>query len=230
MIRFSVRHVKRAAKLLLIVILLVSAQKQCRADFVFAFNTSGTNQDFLVGAGAIVNVPVYLVQTDGENRLSSIGLFSSGASVSYSYGSGAPQSATVNSATLAAHWNDPVSNLIDYQTNRVVMEGLVDDYAFPALATSNAVLLGTVHFQAGELGNVTNLQLSLAGVTPLANSLVNLVEVTPITFRIGTIAAVPEPNSLCLIAAVGTLGLFRRSRRKPPNGRLRLGRDSAHFL
>lgn len=215
MIRFSIRHVKRAAKLLLIVILLVIAQMQCRADFVFAFNTSGTNQDFLVGAGAIVNVPIYLVKTDGENRLSSIGLFSSGASVSYSFGSGAPQSATVNSATLAAHWNDPVSNLIDYQTNRVVLEGLVDDYAFPALATSNAVLLGTVQFQAGEFGNVTNLQLSLNSVTPLANTLVNLAEVTPISFRLGTITAVPEPSSLYLIALASLLRVYgRRSRVK----------------
>ena len=204
-------------KILLVAMLLIGIQQQSRADFVFAFNTSGTNQDFLVGAGSIVNVPVYLVQTDGENRLSNIGLFSAGASVDYVYGSGAPVSATVNSATLATHWNDPLLNLVDYQPGRVVLEGVVDDIALPALTVTNAVLLGTIQFQAGELGNVTSLQLSLSGVTPFANNLVDAAEVTPITFRLGTITAVPEPTSLCLIVVAASWGLFsRRLRTKQP--------------
>ena len=203
-------------KILLVAMLLIGIQQQSRADFVFAFNTSGTNQDFLVGAGSIVNVPVYLVQTDGENRLSSIGLFSAGASVTYSYGSGAPTSASFNSATLAAHWNDLPYNLVAHQSNRVVLEGIIQGAAtpeelLPVYASSNSILLGTIEFQAGELGNVTNLQLSLAGVTPAWNNLAALNSaVTPITFRLGTIAAVPEPNSLCLIALASLMGVFSR--------------------
>ena len=208
--RISVKTMQRAAKLLLVVMLLVGVQQQSQAGFVFSFNTSGTDQDFLVSGGAIVNIPVYLVQTDGENRLSSIGLYSAGVSVDYAYDSGAPVSATVNSATLATHWNDPLLNLVDYQPGRVVLEGVVDDIALPALTVTNAVLLGTIQFQAGELGNVTSLQLSLSGVTPFANNLVDAAEVTPITFRLGTISAVPEPTSLCLIVVAASWGLFRR--------------------
>ncbi len=210
MIRYSMRSVQRVAKILLVVMLLVGLQQQCRAGFVYSFNTSGTDQDFLVGAGAMVQVPVYLVQTDGETRLSSIGLFSAGASVDYVYSSGAPISATVNSANLATHWNDPFLSLVSNQPGRVILEGGVDDIALPALSVANAILLGTIQFQAGELGNVTNLQLSLNGVTPFANNLVNAAEVTPITFRMGTISAVPEPTSLCLIAVASVLVILRR--------------------
>ncbi len=196
----------------LVTLFAMTTTSCCQAGFFFAFNTSGTNQDFFAAPGSLVAVPVYLVQTDGEDRLSSIGLYSAGVSVTLSHGSGPLGDAIGDSAILGTHWDPIPFSKLEVLPNRVVIEGIVPDFV-PAPVGSNAVHLGTIQFQAGVLGNVTNLAMSFDRVTPFANTLMDTTEVTPITLRSGSITAVPEPTSFCMLSAsILVAGLLRRQR------------------
>jgi hypothetical protein len=199
---------------LLSLFLSLASQQTSEAGYVFSFNTFGTDQAFTVVEGSSIDVPIYLVQTDGENRLSTIGLYSSGASVTIGYDSGAIGNSFASQPTLAGHWTDLLSNRAEILVDQVVLEGLIDDPAFPVFATSNSILLGTIEFQSGVSGNLTSLELSLDNVTPMANLFVDANEVGPISFRKGTISAVPEPSSFLLVAAPIAMGMYYRVKTK----------------
>jgi hypothetical protein len=139
--------------------------------------------------------------------------------VAVDYDSGAIGNSFASEATFAGHWTG-LTNWKDIRADQVILEGLVENANYPVYDTSNAILLGTIQFQAGTLGNVTNLDLSLNNVTPFANLLAEYdewgfpIEVSPISFRSGTISAVPEPSSLVLIALPIAAGFCRKLKTK----------------
>ncbi len=201
-------------------LILVMCSSRSHAELVYAFNTTGTNQSFTVNSGGTVDIPIYLIQMGTENRLNTVGMFAMGATMNYAQQSGPAGIATVSGALLATHWDLNTSAIV-VAGQTVVMEGLVSNPAFPALATNNAILLGTMTFDAGAVGNVTSLSLSLANNSAFANLFVDINETFPVndlifrTASIQTIVAVPEPSSLLLVGTLGViLGFSRRKTRQ----------------
>lgn len=202
-------------------LMLVMFSSKSHAELIFAFNTAGTNEltPRTVNAGGTIDIPIYLIQTGAEDRLNTIGMFSMGVTMGYTQQSGPAGVATPSNGSLAAHWTDIGSNFIQVNLlgQTVVMEGLVNNPLSPVTATSNAILLGTMTFDAGTVDNVTSLSLSLAGNSLLINQFVDPLETFPdevdLIFRtasIQTIVAVPEPSSLLLVGTLGVMLGFRR--------------------
>lgn len=207
---------------MLMLLLLLSHQRSLQAELVFAFNSSGVDETTprQVVEGGTIDIPIYLVQTNLENRLSSIGLFSSGVTLTYLQNSGPGGLAKPMTGTLAPHWTGE-GNFTnhDLEAATFVMEGLINDPSSPVLATNNAILLGNVTFSAGTLGNLTSLSLSLNSNTPFSNLFVDIDETFPdndLVFRsasLATVTAVPEPSSLVvgvLAVACGAVKFRRR--------------------
>jgi len=192
-----------------------------QADFVMSLTQDGSVGAFTVQSGGASSIPIFLLQTNGENRLRTQGLFSSGATLAYSAGGGNSGNASIRSVALAPHWTNTSLNYTGFDNSVgnqfAVLEGLITRPAQPPVTpgiNTQSVLLGSVTFSAGSVGNVTNLNLSLDQNVSKINLLFNNStgdEVTPITFVGGslqTISAVPEPSSMVL-AAIG-FGYFVR--------------------
>lgn len=186
---------------------------------VVAFNPLGVNQDFQIQVGDTIDIPVYLVQSAPTTTLTDVGMVSSGITVSYSTATTGPS--IPQSASLAAHWDDSgplgLNRVeVDVISQTIVLEGAVVDLFSPV--KSLAIQLGTLTFQSGDEGNVTNLSLSLTNAnTPLINLLgdiPSLSELVPDEFRSGTITTVPipEPSSMALVALGAFLAVRSRSR------------------
>lgn len=192
-----------------------------KADLILSFTASGDAGVFDVEVGSSVSIPVYIVQTQGETRLSTLGLFSAGATINYSYSSGAEALSTPESVSLASHWTDTLANFtkIDLETKQVTLEGLVQGVtAVKPVAGGNSILIGEISVTAGALGNVTQLTTSLDNNLPGINLLLTPpagVVIAPSfsNARVNTIAAVPEPSSGLLL--VWSASLFALRRRRP---------------
>jgi hypothetical protein len=204
---------------------LFSVVSPSSAGFILAFTSTGEVGNFEVEHGSTIAIPVYLVQTGGEQRLSTVGLFSAGATVEYQTNSGPVGSAIPISIELNPLWTDSVANLkrIELDNNRVILEGVVLglDPVSPPI-NSNAVQIGEVYFAAGAVNNLTSLNVSLDGNLEGINLLIAPATTgTPIlpTFvggSIFTITAVPEPTSLLLVGtATGLIFCTRLRTRRP---------------
>lgn len=195
-----------------------------KAGFVLALTSTGEFGNFQVSSGSSVVIPVYLVQTAGEDRLSTVGLFSSGATVEYETASGPGPHAAPISATIDSVWTDTIANFagIDSANKQVILEGFVFGTS-PVKASlgSNSIRIGEIQFAAGGESNVTVLNISFAGNLPGINLLIDPFPAgTPLspTFvggTISTVSAVPEPTSLTLAGLVGgAIGLSQWRRRR----------------
>ena len=198
-----------------------------KANVIISFTPDGSLATFQVTVGDMIGVPIYL---SGDSRLSTQGLFSAGATVVYSYESGAGDSTTGNAsiagAELAPHWSGSnyveISNapLDQYAFIEGVLNVPVTSPVIPAVDTS-FVLLGTVLFQSGVEGNVTQLSLSNDLNSAFVNLLYNTELGDPLDGQISfiggkvlTITATPEPTSLIAGVVVCGFGLRAFKRRK----------------
>ena len=195
-------------------------------DFVLSLTPDGSVGAFDVEEGQTTEIFLYLVQTNGnDSRLSTIGLYSAGGTISYESG-GEPIR-----AQLASHWvnSNPILNFVDIdQVNRsIVLEGVND--LTGVFASQPFVVIGSVTFNSGTVGSMLKLSTSLSGNTVLINLLndpnpssdPNLD--TPTQFAGGTlttITAVPEPSSLVL-GSIAVVSLLCRANRKRLTGKIK---------
>jgi hypothetical protein len=193
------------------------------AGFVLALTETGSPGSFQVEAGSTIIVPVYIVQTDGENRLATLGLFSAGVTANFDQLSGPSGLAIPQTATLASHWTDTIGNFtkIDLNARQITLEGLVTGTSsVKTSGNSNAIRIGEISFAAGNVDNVTSLRLSLVDNLPNINLLLTPPRGTPIDTSfvggtINTITAVPEPSTLILVGlAASSMGAAAWRKRK----------------
>ena len=220
MLSFSLHNhapVRLSAMLLVMTLLSLPCQRSM-AGFVLSTTIDGSVGTFQVVTGEqSIDIPVYLVQTNLEDRLNIVGLFAAGASVQIQPGGG---NATYlpGSAQVSAHW--AAAPIAEFQTNSVLLQGLMEDT--PLFATNNAIQIGSFRVVGGDAGTTTALTISLQGLVSdpiLLDDFTAIMEgaddpnrITFANATIQNITAVPEPSSiaLCLVA----LGLFLPCRRK----------------
>lgn len=218
MVRISIR-------ILLLSLTWFSMFASAEANVIISFTPDGSLGTFQVTVGDMIGVPIYLT---GDSRLSTQGLYSAGATVNYGYESGVGDISTGNAsivqAELAAHWTGPVFVEIDNDPGQqyAVLEGVVDgpeiSPVMPAASTSY-ILLGTVLFQSGLEGNITQLSLSNIRNLDFVNLLYNTElgdpldgQITYVGGNVLTITATPEPTSL--LAGVVACGFGLRAWRR----------------
>lgn len=213
-------------------VLIFASQNRCRADVIISFNETGATTAFTVLQGESISVPVFMTADVGEVRLSTQGLYSAGTTVRYFYGSGTGDAdsgnASISSVALDPKWTDLGSNYTEIDNSQgnqyAILEGVVDGPPIvPVVPTigTNYIKIGTVTFQSGVDGNVTELSLSTDLNVAFINLLYNPTTGDPLDGHINfagatlaTITAVPEPSSLiCLgLAFSSFLGVrFRRN-------------------
>ena len=197
------------------------------ALFKMALTQDGSIGNFSVLEGSSIEIPIYLIQSEGENRLATQGLFSAGSSLGYSYGGGSPGNASILSVGLNPIWTNVALNYTAFDNSVgnqfAVLEGLItlpgQTPVTPIIGT-DYVLIGSVVFASGVGGNVTDLNLSLDQNSLSINLLFDQSEgtaVEPISFSGGELrtinAAIPEPSSLFIATALGLGALVTRMNR-----------------
>jgi len=197
------------------------------ALFKMALTQDGSVGKFSVLEGSAIEIPIYLIQSDGENRLTTQGLFSAGSTLTYLYGGGSAGNASIQSVGLDPIWTNAALNFTTFD-NSVgnqfgVLEGLItlpgQTPVTPSVGT-DYVLIGSVVFASGVDGNVTDLNLSLDQNSLFINLLFDQsvgIAVEPISFSGGELrtinAAIPEPSSLFIVTALGLGALVTRMNR-----------------
>lgn len=200
-----------------------------KANVIISFTPDGSLGTFQVTVGDMIGVPIYL---SGDSRLSTQGLYSAGATVQYGYESGVGDSTTGNAsivgAELAPHWTNTGLNYVEISNapadQFAIIEGVVNGPEIspttPAANTSY-ILLGTVLFQSGLEGNVTQLSLSndrnLAFINLLYDTNIGVPldgQISYVGGKILTVTATPEPTSLIAGVVAAGFGLRALKRRK----------------
>lgn len=86
-----------------LVCLLSWTCQNASAGFMLSMSLNGTTPTITVKAGEqSADIPVYLLETGGETRLTTVGLFAAGATVTFQNGAGLTQF-QANSARLLPH-------------------------------------------------------------------------------------------------------------------------------
>lgn len=207
LVRFQLKWILLAAGVIL-------SSLSCRADMYISFTNDATATSFVVFEGSTIEIPLFLVASSGDNRLASLGVYSSGATVEFGYGSGAGSlnsgNATIEAVALESHWDSSLNYLeIDNLQKYAILEGLVSGPSVtPVFPTSgsNFVKIGRVTLHSGVVGNVTQLSLSdsrnFENINLLYDSNLGVSLQGQITFvnaTLATIQAVPEPSSLLTV-------------------------------
>ncbi len=116
----------RLSLMLAIITLLSLLCQRSMAGLVLATTTDGSEGVFhVVAAEQSVDIPVFLVQTNGEVRLNNVGLFAAGATVQIESG---PGKATFASARISSHWEDTFTSNAGFHvaSNSVRLQGLME--------------------------------------------------------------------------------------------------------
>lgn len=200
-------------------LLFLVDMQSVRGGFVLSMSQDGSNPTFQVRTGEqSINIPVYLIQTQGENRLSSTGLFAGGATITFQTGGG--KATYVNgSGQYSSHWVDTVASSATFLSPDLRIQGLVTTTPVRAAAGTNFIQIGSFRVTGGDPGSITTLSLSLQGLVGDPILLDDLTAILPnapspsnrVIFGTTTISAVPEPSSILLIGStIGCVWALRR--------------------
>ena len=188
------------------------ARAQTFGNFQFA-DTAGAPLSALTIAnpGGTADVRVYLVETDGQNTLNTIGLFSADVRVRYDNPAGVANVLSVNDIMrnpqfdqqLGTSRTDTFAILNEQTTSLAGVQSPAND--------PNRVYLGTFHFTGQNLGTVT-----VTADSPVATGGTLLNNGTDLSNRItaGTLSltVIPEPGWLLLgLVAAGLAARRRRA-------------------
>jgi hypothetical protein len=190
-------------------LICVGTAAPAQADYVFQLtDAEGVEQNhFVIGSiGRMIDVNVYLRQSDPDALLTEEGLYSAGVRLTY----GSPGIAEVLSVDNTAPnlaFDDPIALLKEVGSNYIALDMAVSDIfspVFPQSSTPDRIWLGTFTFTGLSLGSV---QITAMDNPDMDNTLTGLS--TVLDSRIGsaqaTISTVPEPSGLILLAGVALL-------------------------
>lgn len=209
-----IQLVRLQSKLILLAAGIILSSQSCRADMFISFTIDATATSFTVFEGSTIEIPLFLVASGDDSRLTTLGVYSSGATVEFGYGSGAGSissgNASIEAVTLESHWDSSLNYLeFDNLQKYAILEGLVSGPSVtPIFPTSgdNFVKIGSITFHSGMVGNVTQLSLSdslnFENINLLYDSNLGVSLQGQITFvnaTLATIQAVPEPSSLLTV-------------------------------
>ena len=217
---WSLRNVRKKTSLFIVAAIVGSltfflgeGSHRAHAGFLLSMSLDGGPSAFTVMSGQqSADIPVYLLQTGGENRLNTIGLFAAGATLTFDIGAGNVQYQS-NSGRLAPHWDDLVASKVNFDavSASLQLQGLTNTFVRAAVG-SNAVQIGTFRVIGGTVGTTTNVGISLQGLVsdPILLNDANLTKILPnatnpadrLSFGSGTITSVPEPTSLWMTGVV----------------------------
>lgn len=210
------------------------------ADFMLGLSADGSNPNFTVVAGEqSADIPVFLIQINGETRLSSVGLFSAGATISIQSGAGLSLYQP-SSASIQPHWTDALNSTATFNSGSVLFQGVVTTNSVKAPVGSNAVQIGSFRVIGGDASTFTPLSISLSGL-PVSDPIIlddaNFTAILPtaaagdrLSFGSGTIqsiTAVPEPSTVLMLGAASLVLASKRFRRRTETVELLRTRDTA---
>ena len=198
-----------------------------RAEMMISFDPNGppaggSPQEFFVGVGEQVLVPLFVFTPDNDLVTTDVGLISAGVRVSYVVSGTNASVNNISDIVLASQWdwaefnatyNDPANGIVE-------MLGTVG-VSTPAVK-GTAILIGTIAFTGNAAGDVTDLRTGdISIVYPLGEDAIvdnNFNGWDAEVFANGTMAritTVPEPSSILLaLSGLGLLGLVVVTKRR----------------
>lgn len=219
---FDWRQLRTLGIALLLPLFLASSAK---ADMILGFSLDGQTQQFSVNTAQAINVPIYLIQSAGESRLTEFGIVSFGLSGRFQ-----SSTVTVEGFTFTSAFTDFrefTSTAGSFQVFGNVPFNAVGPNPGLVPAKGAPLLLGTLSLRttgAGEtlfhVGDYDPSQPSFsdfsfagaASVDSLDHVLFNSDSQKTYSFTVNQITAVPEPNSILGGVALVAMALMQRFR------------------